>query len=71
MLILTRRIGESICIGDDVTVRILGVSGNQIRIGVDAPKSVEVHRDEIYDKIQEEKGRPPRDVGMKSFKPQQ
>lgn len=71
MLILTRRIGESIRIGDDVTVRILGVSGNQIRIGVDAPKSVEVHRDEIYDKIQEEKGRPPLDIGMKSFKPQQ
>lgn len=71
MLILTRRIGESICIGDDVTVRILGINGNQIRIGVDAPKSVEVHRDEIYDKIQEEKGRSPRDIGMKSFKPQQ
>lgn len=64
MLILTRRIGESICIGDDVTVRILGINGNQIRIGVDAPNSVEVHRDEIYDKIQEEKGRPPRNVGM-------
>lgn len=71
MLILTRRIGEAICIGDDVTVRILGINGNQIRIGVDAPKSVEVHRDEIYDKIQEEKGRAPRNVGMNSFKPQQ
>lgn len=52
MLILTRRPGESIKIGDDITVTILGVAGNQVRIGVEAPKSVAVHRDEIYTKIQ-------------------
>lgn len=55
MLILTRRVGESLIIGDDVTVNILGVKGNQIRIGVDAPKEVPVHREEIYDRIQAEK----------------
>jgi len=55
MLILTRRVGESLIIGDDVVVNILGVKGNQVRIGVDAPKEVPVHREEIYDKIQAEK----------------
>ncbi len=60
MLVLTRRIGESLIIGDEVTITVLGVTGNQIRIGVDAPKSVSVHREEIYQRIQNEKqGKPP------------
>ena len=55
MLILTRRVGESLIIGDDVVVNVLGVKGNQVRIGVDAQKDVTVHREEIYDRIQAEK----------------
>jgi carbon storage regulator len=55
LLILTRRIDETIKIGDNITVKVLGVNGMQVRIGIDAPKGVEVHREEIYDRIQLEK----------------
>ncbi len=54
MLILTRRVGETLMIGDDVTVTVLGVKGNQVRIGVNAPRDVAVHREEIYERIKNE-----------------
>lgn len=57
MLILTRRIGEALMVGDDVSVTVLGIQGNQVRMGINAPRNVEVHREEIYQKIQAEKQR--------------
>ena len=58
MLILTRRIGESLMIGDNVNVTVLGIRGNQVRIGVNAPKDVAVHREEIYERIRQEQSEP-------------
>lgn len=55
MLILTRRVGEALMIGADVSITVLGVKGNQVRLGVNAPKEVPVHREEIYERIQREK----------------
>lgn len=55
VLILTRRIGETVMIGDDVTTTVLGVKGNQARIGINAPKTVAVHREEIFERIKQEK----------------
>jgi carbon storage regulator len=54
MLVLSRRVGESLMIGDEVTITVLGVNGNQVRIGINAPKNVPVHREEIYQRIQKE-----------------
>jgi len=57
MLVLTRRVGENMLVGDDVTITILGVKGNQIRIGIVAPKNVAVHREEVWKKVQQQKNR--------------
>ncbi|HEX5461346.1 MAG TPA: carbon storage regulator CsrA [Steroidobacteraceae bacterium] len=59
MLILTRRVGETIMVGDTVTFTVLGVKGNQVRCGINAPKEVPVHREEIYERIHRERGESP------------
>jgi carbon storage regulator len=59
MLILTRRVGESLKVGDEVTVTVLGVKGSQVRVGIAAPKSVAVHREEIFERIKSEQATPP------------
>ncbi|GHC15286.1 carbon storage regulator [Kushneria pakistanensis] len=63
MLILTRRVGETLMVGDEITVTVLGVKGNQVRLGVNAPKNVSVHREEIYQRIQQEKSDSDNDNG--------
>ena len=66
MLILTRRVGETVMIGDDVTITVLGVKGNQVRVGINAPKHVAVHREEIYERIKREQQ--PEDVAADKSK---
>ncbi|HUA89967.1 MAG TPA: carbon storage regulator CsrA [Steroidobacteraceae bacterium] len=67
MLILTRRVGETVMIGDDVTITVLGVKGNQVRVGINAPKHVAVHREEIYERIKREQQ--PEEVAPETEKP--
>jgi carbon storage regulator len=58
MLVLSRRLGETLIIGDDIKITVLGISGNQVRLGIAAPKDVSVHREEVYQRIQNELGQP-------------
>ncbi|MDB6061786.1 MAG: carbon storage regulator [Verrucomicrobiaceae bacterium] len=58
MLVLSRRLGETLIIGDDIKITVLGISGNQVRLGIAAPKDVSVHREEVYRRIQDEQGQP-------------
>ena len=58
MLVLSRRLGETLIIGDDIKITVLGISGNQVRLGIAAPKDVSVHREEVYQRIQNEQGQP-------------
>lgn len=68
MLILTRRIGESLVIGNNITMTVLGMKGNQVRLGVDAPKDVSIHREEIYNRIKSEhNGNNIKDLGKDHF----
>ena len=69
MLILTRRVGETLMIGDEVTVTVLGVKGNQVRIGVNAPRDVAVHREEIYERIKREQALAAADSGPAEDRP--
>ncbi len=62
MLVLSRRLGETLIIGDDVKITVLGISGNQVRLGIAAPKDVSVHREEVYRRIQDEIGQAPADA---------
>lgn len=59
MLVLSRRLGETLIIGDDIKITVLGISGNQVRLGIAAPKNVSVHREEVYRRIQDEQGNEP------------
>ena len=62
MLILTRRVGETLMIGDGVTVTVVAIAGNQVRVGINAPKEVEVHREEVYERVQAERAQEKRSV---------
>ncbi|HEX4427452.1 MAG TPA: carbon storage regulator CsrA [Terriglobales bacterium] len=62
MLILTRRVGETLMIGDGVTVTVVAIAGNQVRVGINAPRDVEVHREEVYERVQAERAQEKRSV---------